>query len=333
MVKKFLPIISILIVMFVFVPATYASSSENVLTSAKKQLGVPYRYGGTSPNGFDCSGFVQYVYKQHGISLPRTTGTQFQVGKAVSKSELQVGDLVFFQTYQPGPSHVGIYAGNSQFIHASSSKGVTFSSINDPHYYAPRYLGARRVLPDEAEQLKKAIAALPEGHFLDVEKDHWAFTSIKQLSKDGIMSGVKEGFFMPDETVTRAQAAAIIAKVKGLNVNEGISTFADVSDDHWAKNAISAVTDAGYFEYTTNFEPNRALTRAEAADVISKAFSLTASDYSAEFTDVHTNHWAHDSIVAVANYNIMSGYEDQSFKPNEKITRAQLANVIFSAIQ
>ncbi|MDD4170126.1 MAG: C40 family peptidase, partial [Desulfotomaculaceae bacterium] len=94
--------------------------------------------------GFDCSGYTSYVYKQMGVSLSRTAADQFRAGVQVSKPS--VGDLVFFTTYQRGASHVGIYIGNNQFIHASSGAGkVTITSLSDA-YYSKRYLGARRVL-------------------------------------------------------------------------------------------------------------------------------------------------------------------------------------------
>ena len=122
------------------------SKADQIIASAKKYIGVSYVWGGTSPSGFDCSGLVQYVFKQHGISLNRTTTTQYQQGSFVSKAGLQPGDLVFFQnTYTTGISHVGIYIGNNEFIHASSSKGVTISSLSNS-YWASHYYGARRVL-------------------------------------------------------------------------------------------------------------------------------------------------------------------------------------------
>ncbi len=125
--------------------APAATTADQIISTAKQYLGVPYLWGGTTPNGFDCSGFVQYVFAKHGISLPRTSKQQYGVGTAVSKSQLQKGDLVFFDTSGSGVSHVGIYAGDDLFIHASTSKGVIFSSL-DNTYWAPRYLGARRVL-------------------------------------------------------------------------------------------------------------------------------------------------------------------------------------------
>lgn len=122
------------------------NKANAIVATAKKYIGVPYVWGGTSPSGFDCSGLVQYVFRQHGIVLNRTCVTQYQQGTYVSKSNLQPGDLVFFQnTYAAGISHVGIYIGNGQFIHASSSKGVMVSDLSNS-YWSSHYYGARRVL-------------------------------------------------------------------------------------------------------------------------------------------------------------------------------------------
>lgn len=101
--------------------------------------------GGTTPSpGFDCSGYVQYVYRNFGISLSRTSEQQFQNGVPVSQGNLRPGDLVFFHTYSSGASHVGIYVGNNTMIN-SSSGGVSYDDMTDS-YWASRYLGARRVL-------------------------------------------------------------------------------------------------------------------------------------------------------------------------------------------
>ena len=121
-------------------------TGQQIVATAKQYLGVPYLWGGTTTNGFDCSGLVQYVFGQHGITLPRTSQEQYQVGRYVAKADLQVGDLVFFaNTYTTGISHLGIYVGGGQFLHASSSQGVIISSL-DNVYWAPRYYGAKRVL-------------------------------------------------------------------------------------------------------------------------------------------------------------------------------------------
>lgn len=129
-----------------YTQGTTSPTASAIISTAKKYIGVPYLWGGTTPSGFDCSGFVQFVFKAHGISLNRTCETQYKHGTYVSKSNLQPGDLVFFQnTYKAGISHVGIYIGNGQFIHASSSKGVVISNLSSS-YYVSHYYGARRIL-------------------------------------------------------------------------------------------------------------------------------------------------------------------------------------------
>ena len=119
--------------------------ANEILSTAARYKGVPYVFGGTTPRGFDCSGYVQYVFKQRGASLTRTADTQFLEGMALRKSQLKPGDLVFFSTYEAGASHVGIYAGNGQFWNATSSRGVMLCQLNDS-YWGARYYGARRVL-------------------------------------------------------------------------------------------------------------------------------------------------------------------------------------------
>ena len=107
--------------------------------------GAPYRMGGVDPNGFDCSGFVRYVYRQHGVAMPREVREQFRVGKTVDRRRLEPGDLVFFSTVAPGASHVGIMIGGDQFIHAPSERGVVRVENLGAQYWASRYVGAKRV--------------------------------------------------------------------------------------------------------------------------------------------------------------------------------------------
>ncbi len=119
--------------------------NDGVLKTAYAYRGTRYRYGGTSRGGFDCSGFTRYVYEKHGVRLPHNSKAQACTGKHVSRSELKKGDLVFFHTTRRGISHVGIYAGNGKFIHASSSgRGVRVDSM-DSGYYSKRFVAARRV--------------------------------------------------------------------------------------------------------------------------------------------------------------------------------------------
>ena len=107
--------------------------------------GAPYRDGGIDPSGFDCSGFVRYVYEQHGVVMPRQVRDQFRIGKSIDRDRLEPGDLVFFSTVAPGASHVGIVIGGDQFVHAPSERGVVRVESLSQQYWAARYIGAKRV--------------------------------------------------------------------------------------------------------------------------------------------------------------------------------------------
>ena len=119
--------------------------ARRIVQTSMQYIGVPYVFGGTTPYGFDCSGYVRYVFAQAGISLPRMADEQYYYGTPISTSDLRAGDLVFFSTYTYGPSHVGIYLGDNNFINASSSRGVVIDSLGNS-YWSSTYIGARRVL-------------------------------------------------------------------------------------------------------------------------------------------------------------------------------------------
>lgn len=128
-------------------------SGDKVVALAKEFLGLPYFWGGTTPYGFDCSGFVQTILKMNGIHVPRDAHQQYEMGGSVAREALQRGDLVFFSTYKAGASHVGFYMAQGQYIHAGSSRGVAINSLNpgDEDYSEDldkKYLGAKRILPE-----------------------------------------------------------------------------------------------------------------------------------------------------------------------------------------
>jgi len=131
-------------------PAPAASSREpdwNALVGTALDLrGIRYRDGGTDRQGFDCSGFTQYVFARHGVALPRGVREQYSAGREV-REPLAPGDLLFFTTVEPGASHVAISVGGDEFVHAPSSTGVVRVEHLSARYWAQRFLGARRVTP------------------------------------------------------------------------------------------------------------------------------------------------------------------------------------------
>jgi cell wall-associated NlpC family hydrolase len=124
---------------------TTPAVSELIATSLALR-GTPYLNGGSEPTrGFDCSGFVQWVFAQHGTSLPRETRAQYDEGKRIGRDEVRAGDLVFFETVSRGPSHVGIALGSGEFVHAPSSRGVVRVESYQSGYWSSRWVGARRI--------------------------------------------------------------------------------------------------------------------------------------------------------------------------------------------
>jgi cell wall-associated NlpC family hydrolase len=122
------------------------TTQDKLVIFARKLLNIPYKFGGNTILGIDCSAYVKKVYGMLGVDLPRTAREQFNEGQEIEKEELSIGDLVFFKTYASFPSHVGIYLGNNLFIHASSKgKKVTINSLDTP-YYLKRFIGAKRLI-------------------------------------------------------------------------------------------------------------------------------------------------------------------------------------------
>jgi len=122
-------------------------AASEVIARAAAYTGAAYRSGGSSPTGFDCSGFVQYVYAELGVSLPRTVRDQFAQGRKIKDAALQPGDLVFFRTEGSRVSHVGLWTGDGDFIHAPNTRSqVRRDRLAEGSYWGERYAGARRVI-------------------------------------------------------------------------------------------------------------------------------------------------------------------------------------------
>ena len=128
----------------VVVPPVAAAPGE-IVTTALTLTGTPYRNGGSDPSGFDCSGFVQWVFARNGVRLPREVREQYDAGRKIDLREVQPGDLLFFETVSRGASHVGLAIGGDQFVHAPSTSGVVRVETFTATYWKTRFVGARRV--------------------------------------------------------------------------------------------------------------------------------------------------------------------------------------------
>ncbi len=306
--------------------AEAATSGNDIAQFSKKYQGVPYVFGGTTPSGFDCSGFVRYVYSHYGVTLPRTAESQYAVGKAVAKSNLQPGDMVFFSnTYKAGISHAGIYIGANQFISAES-KGVAINTLSNT-YWGPKYTGARRII-EEA----------PTGTlFSDLPDNHPAFTAIKVLNEQNVIKGYDNNIYKPEEEVTRGQAAAIINRV--LDYDAAKVSFKDVGTSNPFATDISAIQAKGIIQgYSDDtFRPYEPMTRAQMAVILERAFKLnldgTVSKASVSYSDVPANYWAYAAIKAVHYYDTTTVYQTAKFRATDEASRADFAAAIYSSIK
>lgn len=267
---------------------TDAATSAQLTTEASKYIGIPYRSGGTTTAGFDCSGYTQLVYKNLGISLPRDSRSQWGVGTSVSKANLQAGDLVFFNTSGSGISHVAIYIGGGKMIGATNSKGIAIDSINDPYYWGPRYIGAKRVANfGSADTVTTAAASV--------------------------------------EYSTRAEIAVAIADDLGLQATGAAAGFSDVSASASYADAVLALQERGIVSGNGGkFNPSEKVKRSEMAKMLDKAYSLGETGASVSFSDVPSPSWMEVHIDRLAQNGITRGMGDGTFGADGHVKSTEL---------
>lgn len=271
--------------------ASYTSAtSSKIVSDAKALIGTPYKWAGNTPSGFDCSGFMVYVFNKSGLSIPRTTSEQMKTGTAVSKSNLKAGDLVFFNTSGRGVSHAGIYIGGSNFIHTSSSRGVMISSINDPYYWGSKYMGAKRVYDFADHNVIQAAAKTPPA---------------------------------TDYYVSRLEVAETVVTALGLTAKSRDTYFSDIYSTHPKLKYINAAYEAGIFTGSAGkFNPNDKLTRSQMAKILVEAYDLTGQK-NPYFKDVFNGHWAQGYISTLYYNGITTGYANGYYGVNDKVTHMQ----------
>ncbi|MFD2446722.1 NlpC/P60 family protein [Bacillus sp. CGMCC 1.16607] len=304
-----------------FTSAQAASQQEEIIATAKDLLGVKYQYGGTTPSGFDCSGFLVYVFGKAGIDLPRRSADQYQIGQAVSKADLEPGDLVFFG--KSGITHAGMYVGDNKFISATSSRGIKIDSLSDS-YWGPKYVGAKRVL-----EVKVGI-------FKDLPVDHPAYEAIDQLSSQNIIKGLANNTFEPENPVTRGQAAAIVNRVLKYEPTN-LESFADVPATHSFAKDIAAMKELGIIngKSADTFAPEDFMTRAEMAVIVARAFKLSNDQYtkaSEIYTDIAPGTWYYDATIVMHNIDKTGIFKGDRFQATSKATRAVFSAAIYNSI-
>jgi hypothetical protein len=340
MIQTILIVTLIAVLPFVSAKEAFAATNDKISEFAQQFLGAPYLWGGTTPAGFDCSGYIRHVYTKFGIDLPRTSEDQFKVGKAIAQKDLQAGDLVFFEnTYKEGISHTGIYLGDNLFISAET-KGVTISNLVTNPYWGPKYAGAKRVTagangPVSGSTVKPIV---PVNKFTDLKESHPAYKAILDLTSKGVINGYLDATFKPEESITRGQVAAMLNRVLKLPVKEAVH-FTDVGKDNKFAADITAMSNAGILQgYETGaFGINEQLTRVQLAVIVDRAFNMKAKasqkvQIASLYQDVPTSYWASESIHALKVLDQTTVFQTPAYEITKEVSRAEFSAAVFSAI-
>ncbi|WP_245676756.1 C40 family peptidase [Bacillus solimangrovi] len=319
--KKIIHSVSLAVMLLAVPTVTDASSKvDNLIEISNKYKGVPYSWGGTTPNGFDCSGYTQYVFKKAGITLPRTSDQQYNIGTPVSKSNLEKGDLVFFSTYRSGPSHNGIYIGDGKFIHSSTSSGVIISSINDPFYWGARYIGARKVLK-EPKQVEVKVPVKKEVY----NEGYWAYSYIERLKELQII----EKDFSPNKSITEGQAMTMFKNAL-LKMNRSEIELTN-------SNVVSYMINKNVIDSSNSLNSNKLLTRAEAVKkivgVLGEFDEQSKKQQAVSFNDFSRSHEGYQEVAYAINEKMITGYNDGSFKPDTEMKQSEFAVLLYRALE
>lgn len=311
MKKKILLPIFASFMLFTGIGSTTAeAATQSQLTSeAYKYLGIKYRYGGTSTAGFDCSGFTQYVMKKLGISIPRTTGSQWATGTAVSKANLKVGDLVFFNTIGRTASHVGIYVGGGNFIHAGTVGGVQISNLNSS-YWAPKFNGGRRVANFTSETAQVTQQA----------------KQTQPAQQPKAAAAPTKATFDPKIHMKRGEVAKKVANALGLDTTNKNTPFTDVPSNADYAGAVKALYDKGIFigKGNNEFDPNGPLTREEVAKILTLAYDLKHKGGQKNFADVSKSNWSYEFVEILASNNVTEGIGKNLFGRTDYVEKAHM---------
>ena len=286
-----------------------AATPTQLIQTSSKYLGAPYVSAGITPSGFDCSGFTTYVFRELGINLNRTSAGQYSQGTAVSRNDLQVGDLLFFNTSGYGVSHVAIYIGNGKMIHSQSSKGVSYNNLTDS-YWNKTYIGAKRVANFKEEQAQQVMQAA---------------TTVKQKEE------VKEASIDFSKYASRGEVALQLAKALNLKTSDTNSPFEDIKADSKYAGAATALHKLGIFkgDNTGKFNPNSPLTRAQMAKVLVLGFNLKLQPGSiVQFSDVKSDNWSYEYVQILASNGVTTGLGNGLYGLGDNVKLTQLATFI-----
>lgn len=317
-------ITALMVTILPFTTAQAQAQQEDIIDTAKSYIGVRYQFGGASPSGFDCSGFLYYVFGKAGIELPRMSSDQYLVGQPVAKANLIPGDMVFFErTYsKAGITHAGIYIGDNKFISATSSRGIKIDSLSDS-YWGPKYVGAKRILKT--------------GKFNDLPVDHPAYVAIDTLSEQNIIKGVENNKFEPENPVTRGQAAAIVNRVLKHQPKD-LNSFKDVPSNYAFAKDIAAMKELNIIngKSADTFAPNDYMTRAEMAVILQRAFEIkgeiTKASASTIYKDVEPGTWFYDATIAMHHIDKTGIFKEDRFQVGANATRAVFSAAIYNSI-